>query len=586
LITALQITNFRKFPAFSLRLRKGNILVGPNNAGKSSVLDAFRLLEACYRHAKTRNPRLIQISDGNVFQGYEIPDSVMPFSLANATHNYSDGDAILDFEHDTKAHAIIRVHPERQTLFYIDFPGGRLTTSSKFRKAFPIDLVIIPTLAPLEADELLVQPATVQRNATTRLASRHLRNFWLDKPEEEFNSFRDDVERAWPTIRLKKPELRRSNPPVVEMYYSEDRIDREVQWAGFGFQVWMQIQTHLRRGQPEAFLVIDEPDIYLHPDLQHRLLRTVRGRFSQFMMATHSVEIVNDAEPDEIVSINPRYRSGKRVQSEEEYASLYRYLGSGDNADFARIAKARKVIFVEGRDGRLIRRLASRLRFDRLANSQGTPIIQLGGFSQWKRAIHTVWAFETLLDLEIDAFCIFDRDYRCDEEVSSFLIEAHAPRVQSTVLGRKEIENYLLVPEALQRAIDRRLRAKGGPSAKDPICERVMNWLRVVTNEFKFKVMSRRVGSILERAHATGSPVDRNTIIEKYSSQFENKWEQLSFRLSYAPGKEVLGRLNEVLQDELRISVTEVAIVEQLSTSSTDPELLGILDRLNVFCDD
>jgi hypothetical protein len=150
-----------------------------------------------------------------------------------------------------------------------------------------------------------------------------LRNIWHRRSDEEFTSFRDDVERAWPSIILKKPELRRGTPLIVEMYYSEDRIDREVQRAGFGFQVWLQIQTHLRRGTSAAVLLIDEPDIYLHPDLQRRLLRSVRNQFAQFVMATHSVEIVNEAEPNEIISINPQLKSGKRIHTENEFASLY-----------------------------------------------------------------------------------------------------------------------------------------------------------------------------------------------------------------------------------------------------------------------
>lgn len=205
----------------------------------------------------------------------------------------------------------------------------------------------------------------------------------------------------------------------------------------------MQMQTHLRRGGSGSILIIDEPDIYLHPDLQHRLLRQVRARFSQFVMATHAVEIINDAEPDEIVSINPHYRSGKRIQTEGDYTGLYRYLGSTDNADFARIAKARRVIFVEGKDARLLRKLATRLGFDRLSNANGPPIIQLGGFSQWRRALHAVWAFQNILDLEIEAFCVFDRDYRCDDEIKNFLSDATAERVDCAVLNRKEIENYL-----------------------------------------------------------------------------------------------------------------------------------------------
>ena len=78
----LEVTNFRKFTRFSLRLRNGNILVGPNNSGKSSLLDAFRVLEACLRHTRTRNPTLIEIPDQGVFDGYEVPQSVLPFSLA------------------------------------------------------------------------------------------------------------------------------------------------------------------------------------------------------------------------------------------------------------------------------------------------------------------------------------------------------------------------------------------------------------------------------------------------------------------------------------------------------------------------
>jgi hypothetical protein len=583
LIIDLQLTNFRKFTSFHLRIRKGNILVGPNNAGKSSVLDAFRLLEACYRHSRTRNPSLIQIEGRNVFYGYEIPDTVLPFSLANIACNYSGEDAILDFEHSNKTHAYIRLNPDRPTKFYLDV-GGRPSTSSKFRRAFPIDLIIIPTLAPLEAEEVWVRDETVQRNATTRLASRVLRNIWLRRTDDEFDDFRLDIERAWPNIRLKKPEIWRSSPPIVEMYYSEDRNDREVRCSGFGFQVWMQIQTHLRRATPQSILIIDEPDIYLHPDLQHRLLRNVRNRFSQFVMATHSVEIINDAEPDEIVAINPQYRSGRRIRTEEEFSELYHYLGSTDNADFARIARARKVIFVEGKDGRLLRRLASRLRFEDLANPQGTPVVSLGGFSQWRRAIDAVWAFERILDLKIEAFCLFDRDYRCDDEITKFLNDCRSERVQPAVLERKEIENYLLVPDAIGRVVDRRLASRGGNIATSVGREDMVGWLRDLTDEFRFKVMTRLEGSVLESAQS--SRLDRNTIAERFHTQFARQWAELDYRLARGPGKDIFSRLNNFLLSELKISITEPMVVSELTLSNVDPFLLGLLQRLNVFCAD
>jgi hypothetical protein len=303
LIHHISLNNFRKFSNFALSLRKGNILVGPNNAGKSSILDALRILDACLRHIRTRNPSMLDIRGEGVFPGYELPHSAIPFGLVNVTHNYGDADAILNFRHGNQNRMTVRLHPERQTKFYINAQVGYLNTSSKFRNAFPINLVIVPTLAPLEADEKYVEDITVQRNSTTRLSSRVLRNIWLRKSNEEFNQFRADVEEAWPAIRLFKPTMQRSNPPLVHMPYSEDEITREVQWAGFGFQVWLQIHTHLRRAGADSTLIIDEPDIYLHPDLQRRLLRVIRNRFSQYIMATLSVEIIKGAETEDIVGI-------------------------------------------------------------------------------------------------------------------------------------------------------------------------------------------------------------------------------------------------------------------------------------------
>ena len=44
---------FKAFENFSVVLRHFNILVGPNNAGKSTILAAFRILAAAMRKAGT-----------------------------------------------------------------------------------------------------------------------------------------------------------------------------------------------------------------------------------------------------------------------------------------------------------------------------------------------------------------------------------------------------------------------------------------------------------------------------------------------------------------------------------------------------
>jgi predicted ATPase len=45
MFTSAKFRNFKSLKDFTVPLKRVNILVGPNNAGKSSVLDAFRALE-------------------------------------------------------------------------------------------------------------------------------------------------------------------------------------------------------------------------------------------------------------------------------------------------------------------------------------------------------------------------------------------------------------------------------------------------------------------------------------------------------------------------------------------------------------
>jgi len=302
-------------------------------------------------------------------------------------------------------------------------------------------------------------------------------------------------------------------------------------------------------------------------------------------MATHSVEIVNEAEPNEIISIIPHLKSGRRIHTDEEFASLYHYLGSTDNADYARIARSRRVIFVEGKDGRALRRFAARCNLKQLADPQGPPIVRLGGFSQWRRAIDAVWAFKHVLDLEIDAFCLFDRDYRSDEQVDAFISSAAEADVVCHVLRRKEIENYLLIPDAIHRALLRRIRTRGQAS-NIPTVNDVAGWLDEICHEFKIPVMSRRLANVLQFAKERGSPVDQSTLISQCTTEFEQEWRDASIRLTRVPGKEVLARINDTLQSQFKVAVTEAMLIDSLQVAELDVDLQRVLQQLNNFCNE
>jgi predicted ATP-dependent endonuclease of OLD family len=51
-------------------------------------------------------------------------------------------------------------------------------------------------------------------------------------------------------------------------------------------------------------LILDEPDIYLHPDLQVRMMEFASQRFGQIFVATHSSAIISTASSSEILIIS------------------------------------------------------------------------------------------------------------------------------------------------------------------------------------------------------------------------------------------------------------------------------------------
>jgi predicted ATP-binding protein involved in virulence len=56
----VDFSRFKVFENFSIHLRHFNILVGPNNSGKSTILAAFRILSAAMRKATSRKPESIR----------------------------------------------------------------------------------------------------------------------------------------------------------------------------------------------------------------------------------------------------------------------------------------------------------------------------------------------------------------------------------------------------------------------------------------------------------------------------------------------------------------------------------------------
>lgn len=219
----------------------------------------------------------------------------------------------------------------------------------------------------------------------------------------------------------------------------------------------------------------------------------MQDRCGQLILATHSSEILNEASSGDIISVSSENKIGIRVASEESYRRLFAYIGSSENAEFARLARAKRILFFEGKDRSVLRRFAAEVHGLALISSTDTIFLQSGGFSQWRRIKEVNWTLGQIFGIDVKICSLFDRDYRCDEEVDAFISEMMEEGIKCAVLERKEIENYALSVSAISKTLIQKASDRG--HEVDDL--QVQSIIDEITSGLKYDVFGQRAAHLL-----------------------------------------------------------------------------------------
>jgi predicted ATPase len=147
--------------------------------------------------------------------------------------------------------------------------------------------------------------------------------------------------RLWlPEIELLDVSLN-AGADRLAVFYSEtgSRVPKELAWAGDGIQIWVQLLWHLFRAQGSVTIVLDEPEVYLHPDLQRRLVRLLDGTSAQIILASHSGDVIAEAPPGSVLWVDRRLGTACRAKSQQSLTHLSACLGSSYNLGVAPLLK-------------------------------------------------------------------------------------------------------------------------------------------------------------------------------------------------------------------------------------------------------
>jgi hypothetical protein len=494
------------------------------------------------------------------------------FNFENLFHRYGEPPAQVVAEFSTGAYVRVFIGgQDRVHGVFVDRNGTVASSAGTVRKLGIGRIAILPQIEPLREVEVAIEEARVKRFLSSNLASKHFRNQLRVFRDDYFQAFKDIAESTWHGLQIKDLLARNtSSGRKLELHVRNDDFVSEVGWTGHGLQMWLQTMWFLARSRTDETVILDEPDVYMHADLQRRLIRTVKGRHPQVIIATHSIEIMDEVDPADVLVIDRDRRKARFAGDIPAVQDVVSTLGGVHNIQLARLWNAKRCLFIEGDDVRILRRFHDVLFGTGQESLDIIPKLPIGGWNGWPYVVGSAMLMEQNIGRDIQSYAIFDRDYHTPEQISDRGTDAAERGINLHIWTRKEIENFAIAPGPIQRAIKLRGVSTNIPSAQD-IRRKIFDF----AGEYQDEVMDTLANEFFLQDRAAGLASANARAREALAS-----WNDYDVRLSLAPGKALVSKLSAWAKQAFDTSFNAAVLAGLFAETEVPGEIKAILGAI------
>lgn len=569
MIKQLNITNFRCYEKSTVYFNGTSILVGRNNAGKSTLIEALKIISTVTRKYKTLRfivpPEWVPNERNN---GVMPNVDNMNISDRGVFHMYGNPPAIIEAIFSNGASIKAYVGEGLSIFALISDEFGCQVRNAKEAKNVDIPVVeVLPQISAVLDNEKVIKKETVERNKATRLASRNFRNqlFYFS---DAFPTFERLVESTWEGLQVKPVEsLFIDDGRVLQFFVRIHDFEAEIGWMGHGLQMWVQTMWFISQCTPDCIVVLDEPDVYMHADLQRRLVRLITPMFSQLIIATHSLEIIEEVHSDSIIPIDSHKKAIRPIGDENGLHRLAEEIGSPLNIDLARLFVSNTFIVWNGddTDRRILSAFQSILFPQDLHPIVTFPKAFVDGWEGWNKAVTVADVF-SLNRMHVKLYCIFNPGYRTDEEIRLRRKEAKEKKISLHIWDKKEIDNYAINPDVIYRYISANKRQ----------------------GDLAIEQLSGKIRSVIYGMHddvlnSMAVELQMNDSIRDEAAS-EEAWEELKDRwhepLDVIPGRQFFIRLSEWTLETFGITISARQVVPYFRPQEVPYEVEYVITKI------
>lgn len=310
-------------------------------------------------------------------------------------------------------------------------------------------------------------------------------------------------------------------------------------------------------------------DVYMHADLQRKLIRLLKGKYKQIFIATHSIEIMSEVEPENILPIDSSLQKLEYANKTPMVQQIIENIGSVHNLEIVRIFSHKKFLIVEGDsdDTKLLG-----IFHDTLFKNSNEPIDTIPktfveGWGGWQRVIGSNKVFKDT-NLNIKTYCILDSDYHINEDKNKRYDEAFKHEINLHIWERKEIENYLLIPSLIHRVV-----IHENPDAKITIAA-VEKMFEKIAEDLKETVTDNYATEISDKDKSLAA----KTVNTASRELVNNLWDEK--KLWIVPGKKFIKTLSSWTQTNYHVSLNPFKVCRLIKIDEIHPEIKELLNKL------
>ena len=445
MLKTINIKRFKNIEESNLELDRINILIGSNNSGKSSILQAIQFAVSVAQTSSLEKSAVWRKSD-------RMPTSISPTQLIYSP--FRDVSALApnrDLREEPKYAILIGFLDNNSNSVEVSVRKGRnknitielkgMTLGEELRRIEEPFSIFVPGLAGIPSAEEYKTPSIVRKAAAKGDANNVFRNVLnlLYRDPENWHRFIEDFQLIFPNMDI-NIEFNPDRDEFIEATIEIGGRKLPIDAAGTGVLQAIQILSYVNAYKPKL-LLLDEPDSHLHPNNQRKLvnmlIKLADNRDFQIILSTHSRHIIDEFNGN--AKMHWVRNGGVIDDSTFDEASVLLDLGALDKGDLLLQDNMKCVLLTEDSDISPIKAILEASGFnmkevDPWSYSGCTKIdaaLVLNAFIKKHASAATVLLHK-------------DRDYQTDVEAETFKASVEKAGIRCFLTRGTDIESHYL----------------------------------------------------------------------------------------------------------------------------------------------